>query len=132
MTNWVLIAITLSFTLMFSLNTHSYARHENLGIDNIKAAELYQTKPNDPAIVQWKNALQLAINNANKCFDIESAITCPTLISTITSNCDTHPNELLACNDTRFAQFPLILKQAQEAQKNAEEAELKAKCYICP
>jgi hypothetical protein len=106
---------------MFSLNAHSYAWHENLGIDNIKAAELYQTKPNDPAIVQWKNALQLAINNANNCFNIESAIRCQILISTITSNCESHPNELLACNDSRFGQFPSILKQAQEAQIKAEE-----------
>lgn len=111
---------------MFSLNIHSYAWHENLGIDNNKAAELYQTKPNDPAILQWKNALQLAINDADNCFDVESAIACQTLISKITSNCGTHPNELLACNDTRFAQFPLILKQAQEAQIEAEEEKKKA------
>ncbi|HXV87951.1 MAG TPA: hypothetical protein VD710_02540 [Nitrososphaeraceae archaeon] len=45
--NWALIAMTASFTLLLSLNTHSYAWHENLGIDSNKAAELYQTKPND-------------------------------------------------------------------------------------
>jgi hypothetical protein len=111
--------------LMFSLS-HTYAWHENLGIDNNKAAELYQTKPNDPAIVQWKNALQLAINNADNCFDIHSAIRCQTLISTISSNCESHPNELLACNDSRFALFPAILKLAQEEQKKAEEEERKA------
>src|SRR6266487_2398198 len=47
------VIITLAFTLMFSLNIHSSAWHENLGIDNNKAAELYQTKPNDPAIVNY-------------------------------------------------------------------------------
>jgi hypothetical protein len=122
--NWVLIAIMLSFTLMFSLNAQSYAWHENLGIDANKAAELYLTKPNDPAIVQWKNALQLAINGMDKCFTIQEAISCQSLIPTIISNCKSHPNTLLACNDTRFAQYPSILKQAQEAeQKAAKQAE---------
>jgi len=43
---------------------------------------------------------------------------------TIISNCKFHPNELLACND-RHAQYPLILKQAQEKQKNAEELQIR-------
>jgi hypothetical protein len=123
--NWVLVAITLSFTLMFSFN-HTYAFHENLGIDDNKASELYHANPNDPAIVQWKNALQSAISGMDKCFDIDSAISCQSLIPTIISNCKSHPNTLLACNDTRFAQYPSILKQAQEEQKRAEEAKQKA------
>jgi hypothetical protein len=131
LTNWVLIVITVTFALMFSLNTHTSAWHENLGIDANKPAELYQTKPNDPAIVQWKNALQSAINDMDKCFTIQEAISCQSLIPTIISNCKSDPNTLLACNDTRFAQYPSILKQAQEAQKRAEEAEQRAKCYIC-
>jgi len=119
------VAITLSLTLVFSFN-YTYAWHENLGIDNNKAAELYQTKPNDPAIVQWKNALQLAINGMDKCFTIQEAISCQSLIATIISNCKSHPNTLLGCNDSRLPQYPLILKQAQEAQKQAEEAKKKA------
>jgi hypothetical protein len=47
-------------------------------------------------------------------------------MSTIISNCKFHPNELVACNDTRLAQYPLILKQAQEEQKKAEEEQKKA------
>lgn len=113
MTIWVLVAITATFTLMFSL-AHSYAWHENLGIDNNKAAELYQTKPNDPAIVQWKNALQFAINGIDKCLDLQTALSCQSLMSTIISNCNSHPNELLACNDARLVQYPSILKKAQE------------------
>jgi hypothetical protein len=113
LTNWVVAAITLSFTLMFSFN-YTYAFHENLGIDDNKAAELYQTKPNDPAIVQWKNALQLAINGIDKCFD-KIAVSCQSLMSTIISNCKSHPNELLACNDARLVQYPLILNKSQEA-----------------
>jgi len=29
LTIWVLVAITATFTLMFSLNTHTFAFHEN-------------------------------------------------------------------------------------------------------
>ncbi len=119
--NWALIAMTTSFTLMLSLNTHSYAFHENLGIDDNKGSELYHANPNDPAIVQWKNALQSAITGMGKCFNIQEAIECQSLISTIISNCKSHPNTLLACNDTRFAQYPLILQEALEAQKKSEE-----------
>jgi hypothetical protein len=46
-------------------------------------------------------------------------------MSIIISNCKFHPNELVACNDTRPAQYPLILKQAQEEQKKAEEEQKK-------
>jgi hypothetical protein len=51
-TNWVLIAMATSFTLMLSINPLSYAFHENLGIDDSKASELYHANPNDPSIVQ--------------------------------------------------------------------------------
>jgi hypothetical protein len=100
---------------MLSLNTYSYAFHENLGIDDNKASELYHANPNDPAIVQWKSALQSAINGMDKCFEIGTAITCQSFISTIINNCKSHPNTLLACNDARLAQYPLILNKSQEA-----------------
>lgn len=99
--------------------THSYAFHQNLGIDDNKASQLYQTNPNDPAIVQWKNVLQSAINDMDKCFDIREAISCQSLIPTIISNCKSHPNTLLGCNDGRLPQYPLILKQALEAQEKS-------------
>jgi hypothetical protein len=120
------VAITATFTLMFSLNTHTFAFHENLGIDDNKASELYHTNPNDPAILQWKSALQSAISGMDKCFTIQEAISCQSLISTIISNCKSHPNTLLACNDNRLPLYPSILKQAQEAQKKAEEEQKKA------
>jgi hypothetical protein len=56
------------------------------------------------------------------CFDMQSAISCESLMSTIISNCRSHPNELLACNDIRIAQYPLILKNAKEAQAEREKA----------
>jgi len=123
--NWVLTAVIGTFTFLLSISPIGYAWHENLGIDANKAAELYQTKPNDPAIVQWKNALQLAINDMGKCFDVKTAISCESLMSIINSNCKSHPNELLACNDVRIAQYPSVLKTAQELQKKAEEAKQK-------
>ena len=46
-------------------------------------------------------------------------------MSTIISNCKFHPNELVACNDTRLPKYPLILKQAQEEQKKAEELQIR-------
>jgi len=117
---------------MFSLVTHTYATHENLGIDDNKASQLYQTSPNDPAIVRWKNAVQSAISDMdkNKCFDIDSAISCQSLIATIISNCKSHPNTLLGCNDSRLPQYPFILQQAlqkaEEERKKAEEERKKA------
>lgn len=129
--HWHLIPVAIVFMSMFSISPQIFAWHENLGIDSSKAAELYQTKPSDPAIVQWKNALQSAINDMGHCFDV-SVISCESYMSTIINNCKFHPNELLACNDLRLAQYPAILKQAQEeqekiaqAKKNAEEAQVK-------
>jgi len=127
----MIIAMTTSFTLLLSLNTHTYAWHENLGIDDNKASELYHTNPNDPAIVQWKSALQSAINDMSQCFTILMDIyTCQSTYETITSNCQSHPNTLLACNDSRLAQFPLLLQKAQviadEQQKRAVEEQRKA------
>jgi len=126
--------MTVTFMLLF-VNTHASAWHENLGIDSNKAAELYQTKPNDPAIVQWKNALQLAINGMDKCLDLQTAVSCQSLMSTIISNCNSHPNELLACNDARLVQYPSILKKAQEALSTriSQYAEsIIEKCFSTP
>ncbi len=105
--------LTISVTLVF-IHTIANAWHENLGIDANKAAELYQTKPNDPAIVQWKNTLQLAINDMGKCLDVETAISCEQLMSTIISNCNSHPNELLSCSDARIPQYPSVLKKSMD------------------
>jgi hypothetical protein len=111
----------LSVALIF-INSNANAWHLNLEIDDNKAAELYRTNPNEPAIVQWKNSLQLAINDIDKCFDIETAISCKPLIYGIMSECKLHPNELLACNDTRLAQYPLILKNATDTEQQRGQA----------
>jgi hypothetical protein len=135
LTNWMIIAMTTSFTLMITINTHTYAWHENLGIDDNKASELYHTNPNDPAIVQWKSALQSAINGIDKCFEVESAIACPNLISSITNSCKSHPNTLLAWNDARLAQYPSTLNKSQEAYSKAIPqygASVIEKCFSNP
>jgi hypothetical protein len=36
--------------------------HANLGISDEQAAQLYQTNPDDPQIIAWKNALQFEID----------------------------------------------------------------------
>jgi len=108
------------------LNIPTYAFHENLGIDDNKASELYKTNPNDPAIMQWKNALQSEINDiGDDCFDIRTAFLCEHSMSIITANCVLHPNTLLACNDSRFPHYPLILNQSKEAHNKAVEAQRK-------
>ena len=60
-----------------------------------------------------------------KCFDLESAISCHSLMSTIISNCNSHPNELLACNDARLPQYPSILKNGQIKAEAETEAQYK-------
>lgn len=121
LTNWVIVAVTAAFALLFPLNTYTYAWHGNLGIDACKAAELYKTNPNDPAMVQWKNALQSAINHMDKCFDIETVTSCEPSMSMLINNCNSHLYQLLGCDDARLPQYPSILKNGQIKA----EAELK-------
>ena len=109
-----LLAITF-FTLALSFHSFTYAFHENMSIDDNKASELYRTNPNDPAIVQWKNALQIAINDLDDCFDVYTVMSCQSSIETVINNCNSHPNTLLACNDSRLPQYPSLLEKAKES-----------------
>lgn len=61
-------------------------------------------------------------NGIDKCLHIQSAISCESSISTIISNCKSHPNELLACNDTSFAKYASLLKTAQEIEEQRIQA----------
>jgi hypothetical protein len=138
LTIWVFVAITATFTLMFSLNTHTFAFHENLEIDDNKASQLYQTNPNDPAIVQWKNALQSAIDeldSMNECFVNPKAGGCESTILNMIAQCKSHPNTLLACNDSRLSEYPLILKNAPQIPVSKVEgyaASIFEKCFRNP
>jgi len=101
----MLIAVTMAFTLVIFFNSQTYAWHENLGIDDNKASELYKTNPNDPAIVRWKNSLQSAIDAIPRyeyCLVSHYSRDCGTFFFTIISNCNSHPNTLLGCNDSRL------------------------------
>jgi hypothetical protein len=123
-TNWVLIAMTTSFTLMLSLNTHSYAFHENLGIDDNKASELYHANPNDPAIIRWKNSLQSAIDTILRyehCLVNPNSRDCGTFFFSIIANCKSHPNTLLGCNDSRLEQYVLTLKNVSIPPSKLQE-----------
>lgn len=102
-----------SFILVLTLNSYTHAFHEKLTIDDNAASKLYQTNPNDPAIAQWKNSLQRAINDLDGCFDVYTVMTCQSLIETVISNCNSHPNTLIACNDSRLPQYPSLLEKAK-------------------
>ena len=66
--------------------------------------------------------LQSAINGMDNCLDIQSAISCESSISTIISNCKSHPNELLAFSDNSFAKYASLLKTAQEIEEQRIQA----------
>ena len=80
-----LLAIAV-FTLVLSSHSFTYAFHENMAIDDIKASEFYRNNPNDPAIVQWKNALQMAINKLDGCLSVYTVLSCQSTIETVISN----------------------------------------------
>lgn len=131
---WALMAIVTTITFVLLFSHLSYAFHANLGIDDNKASELYHSNPNDPAIVQWKTALQSTINGMDQCFDMsdyQKVIDCQSSISIIVSNCESHPNTLLACNDARLPQYPTVLKNAKELQiKFGQEQKINEKRQI--
>jgi hypothetical protein len=98
---------------VLSINVQSYAFHENLGIDDTKASELYHTNPSDPAISRWKNSLQSAIDSISRyeyCLVYPNSRECGPVFSTIINNCQSHPNTLLGCNDSRIEQYVLTLE----------------------
>lgn len=90
--------------------------HQDLGMSDEKAAQLYQTNPNDPQILKWSNALQLEYEQDKQfCFEphpytdgIESLDkmqkeSCNVLLPIINDNCIHHPNSTLLCSDSRIA-----------------------------
>ena len=73
------------FTLVISFHSSTYAFHAKLTIDDNKASEFYRTNPNDPAIIQWNNALQTAINDLDGCFELHAVMSCQSTIETVIS-----------------------------------------------
>ena len=116
----VLTGLLSAVCLMFSFTTDSnvFAWHQDLGINDTRAAELYKTNPNDPQIKQWQDAMMNEINKYTRlCFEetglgfTKSQLLvdgCISKIETIIlANCDAHPNSLLACEDPRFEKYIL-------------------------
>lgn len=101
--------------LLFMTENNVSAWHQDLGINDTRAAELYKTNPNDPQIKQWQDALQEKINREKRvCFEAsfllpktqEMIDTCLSLIGkVILPNCQAHPNSLLACEDPRIKKY---------------------------
>jgi hypothetical protein len=83
--------------------------HENLGISDEQASQLYQTNPNDPQILQWKNSVQNILQNVDECSKFEldetSKYVCDLQIETAYKECITHPNALLGCINPRIIQY---------------------------
>jgi hypothetical protein len=96
--------------------------HQNLGISDTRASELYQTNPNDPQIVRWANALQeMYETNSQVCFGSELFLSdeirdaCNVTIPVLEENCDTHPDSLVLCSDKRISAW--IQKLDMESER---------------
>ena len=108
------VLIIIYFLVIPSNNVYSW--HQDLGISDSRAAELYKTNPTDPQIKQWQDAMMHEINqNKLVCFE-ESIMGLTQLQSTVDNclyliqnviipNCNSHPNSLLACEDPRFEKY---------------------------
>jgi hypothetical protein len=108
---YLIISLATLVLIGFSAQS-SFGWHQDLGISDEKAAQLYQTNPNDPQILKWANALQFQYEQEKQvCFEsspikgIEKDIqeSCDTLVSIIYDNCIHHPTSVLLCSDARIA-----------------------------
>lgn len=116
LTNFCIIAAITGIALTLIINLQFIEGwHQNLGLSDEKAAELYRTNPNDPQILAWANALQREYDQERQvCFEpspyvkgIEKEIveSCNVLVPIIYDNCLHHPNSLLLCSDSRIASW---------------------------
>ena len=95
---------SIAFVSIGSVN----AWHENLGITDQQATELMRANPNDPSIVQWKNAMQKRIDSDMRCLDPGNEPIrniCNDLIILDYQRCLAHPGALIACMDPRISQW---------------------------
>lgn len=107
--------VIVTFFIVFILFHFSsvFAWHQNLGIDDLRAAELYRNNPNDPLVKQWQDAMMNSMDTANRCINDTSGTIfigpllehCITTVQTILDNCKAHPNSLLICEDTRLNEY---------------------------
>ena len=91
-----------------------YSWHQDLGISDSRAAELYKTNPNDPQIKKWQDDMMYEINLLRRaCFEElfvpntqKDVNNCIYMIeSFMLPNCNSHQNSLLACEDPRWQKY---------------------------
>ena len=129
---YLIISLATLVLIGFSAQS-SFGWHENLGVSDEKAAQLYQTNPSNPQITRWSNALQYQYElNKQVCFEpsmdlgskAEKEIkeSCDVLVPIINENCNHHPNSLLLCSDSRIAAWVQNMNsQSQNQQSEATE-----------
>jgi len=91
----------------------AFAWHEDLGISDQQAGELYKTNPNDPQITGWKNGIQKAVEDFKFVCNGETLdITAQEIIdqcvnsgSDINRFCLRHPGQALICLDPLIAEW---------------------------
>jgi hypothetical protein len=109
---FLVLSISISALVLFTTGNNIFAWHQDIGISDSQAAELYQNYPNDPEITGWQNGMTEYFNSIkNGCLDFSVTRhqawieACTSLVSIVKENCDAHPNTLLACKDPRIEQY---------------------------
>jgi len=79
----------LSYNFISTFQANSC--HEHLAIGDEQAIALYKKNPNDPAIVNWENALQSKLDIIDvECSDFTPALYCYDLITEARNDCLPH------------------------------------------
>jgi hypothetical protein len=104
----ILVVTPLVFVVGVS-HSNVFGWHEELGLSDQQAAQLYQTNPNDPQIIGWKNGLQGMINDYKKVCGVDGYIDpnsniCISSAKEINDLCVHHSGQQLSCLDPRIAQ----------------------------
>jgi hypothetical protein len=108
----IIIIILLPMFVSFHIPS-VFAWHQNLGIDDLRASELYRNNPNDPLVKQWQEAMMNSMNTADSCLEDTTGTVftgaglyaCISIVQTILENCKAHPNSLLICEDSRLSEY---------------------------
>jgi hypothetical protein len=103
----VCIVILTSFIVLSIITIPiSYPWHEELGISDERAVELYASNPSDPKIEGWKSGIQKLIDfSISLCYEstnTPSQEDCDKIMSVPAEKCSKHPNILIACEDKRI------------------------------
>jgi len=112
---YILFFIVVGSLFLFFTKNDVFAWHQNMGMSDSRAAELYITNQNDPQIKRWQQAMMNEYSDIqNVCFvyldyslkpTLETVKGCLFQIEKVFANCATHPNSLILCQDQRFEKF---------------------------